>query len=344
MIDTFGPDHDDGNFGSGGTADLSELLADAATLRVEPGGTLVEAGQLPQHGLFLRSGLVRVSWPVSQHRSLLRGIIGAPGLIDTGVLAPSATSACTSIALTSAVVLAVEQQRLTEWLGSHPELALHLLRQSVAAERLFVERLRQQQLMLPERLNDLLKSYCAAYRHAGHGDDVELPLTNEVIASDLGVVARSVSAALAGLQRNGVVRRTMRGLVIERPDALSGQASMFLGPGWWGQALPDHATAARSGSLSVIGGDVARHEIGRELRIGRAPECRVQLLSDDVAPRHCRVFRATTSDRYWAEDLKGGGGVRVNDRPITRAVLSDGDVICIGEHRIVFSESATIRS
>ena len=344
MIDTFGPDNDDGNLGTGGTAELSELFADAATLRVDSGSTLVEAGQLPQHGLFLQSGLVRVSWPVSQHRSLLRGIIGAPGLVDTGILAPSTTSACCSIALTSAVVLVVERQRLTDWLGSHPTLALHLLRQSIAAERLFVERLRQQQLMLPERLNDLLKSYLAAYRHAGHDDGVELPLTNEVIAADLGVVARSVSAALAGLQRNGVVRRTMRGLVIEQPDALSGQASMFLGPGWWGQAIAESVTAARSGSLSVVGEEEVSHEVGRELRIGRAPECRVRILSDEVAPRHCRVFRATTSDRFWVEDLRGGGSVRVNDRPITRAVLSDGDVICIGKHRIVFSESAAIRS
>lgn len=328
----------DSVFGLATEDELDSLFRAGEVVELAAGSTLTTAGQRAVHVLFLRSGLVTTTWPVSPHRNLLRGIVGGPGILDVSALFGGALHTYTSVTLTDVVVLAVAPERLVAWLSDHPRSAIELVRQGAAAERLFLQRLQQQHLLLQVRLDDLLRSYVLAYRHAGHEGEVELPLTNELVASHLGVVGRSVSASLVKLQRNGVMRRTQRGMKIVRPEQVGTNATLFLAPGWVAQCAPIVSTSRR-GVLLVEDGGTISHEIGAELRIGRGPECRVRLEDDEVAVRHCRVFRATTSDRYWIEDLKGTGAVTLNGRSITRAVLSDGDEIRIGRHRVRFRES-----
>ena len=340
MVDAFQPLPDDPVFGPVSSDELAHLFDGAQRQDARAGELLLETGNTSERALFLYSGLVRTSWPLSTHRSLLRGLHGAPGLLVDG-LSPGSPVGHTINALTDCVVLSVAGRRFADWLTDHARVALQLAAQSMSMERLFLERFRQQQRVLPERLTDLLRSYLAAYRHAGHADDVELPLTNEVIASDLGVVARSVSSALAGLQKDRIVRRTARGLVVLRLQALAGEASFFLPAGGSMQRAAPVGNAKRFGSLHRVGEEAQSYPIDEELRIGRAPECRVRLFSDDVALRQCRVFRATTSDRFWIEDLRGSGNVLLNGRSVTRAVLSSGDTIRIGTHELIFTESVS---
>jgi CRP-like cAMP-binding protein len=302
---------------------------------VEAGKPLLTAGRSLTHAVLLKRGLVRTSWPVSRYRSMLRGLVAGPALLDSSVLSARPESAYSATALVESVVVHLDESALCAWLEGHPRAALRLLQQTSASERLLVQRLRHQELVLPERVDDLIGSYLDAYRFIGHGADAELPLTNEIIAADLGVVARSISGALRHLQREHVVRRTQRGMKVVRADGLTAATSFFLPPGWI-DAQPRGGAIRRNGWLVIDGGDATRHEIGSELRIGSSSECRVCL--PELEARHCRVFRAATSERFWIEALRTSGSLWLNGRVVTRAVLSDGDLIVIGNHRLRFRE------
>lgn len=67
------------------------------------------------------------------------------------------------------------------------------------------------------------------------------------------------------------------------------------------------------------------------LLIGRAEECDVRPLSEDVSRRHCRV--TVEPAQVWVEDLGSRNGTFVNGakiEPRTRTPVSSGDVLRIG--------------
>ena len=63
-----------------------------------------------------------------------------------------------------------------------------------------------------------------------------------------------------------------------------------------------------------------------KLLIGRAEECDVRPLSEEVSRRHCAVHAGVAE--VWVEDLGSRNGTRVNGRRLTAPqALADGDVI-----------------
>lgn len=75
---------------------------------------------------------------------------------------------------------------------------------------------------------------------------------------------------------------------------------------------------------------------GREMVIGRLPECDIVLAKPYVSRRHARVFRE--SGTWYVEDLGSAGGTFLNRTPLTqRGTLVDGDEIGIGDLRVTFS-------
>jgi chromosome segregation ATPase len=74
------------------------------------------------------------------------------------------------------------------------------------------------------------------------------------------------------------------------------------------------------------------HTLARRTRIGRASTCELQIDSSSVSRHHALVVLGTREAII--EDLNSTNGVIVNSRKVTRHVLSDGDVITLGE--IVF--------
>jgi len=74
------------------------------------------------------------------------------------------------------------------------------------------------------------------------------------------------------------------------------------------------------------------HALARRTRIGRASTCELQIDSSSVSRHHALVVLGTREAII--EDLNSTNGVIVNSRKVTRHVLSDGDVITLGE--IVF--------
>ncbi|HTJ47390.1 MAG TPA: GGDEF domain-containing protein [Kofleriaceae bacterium] len=65
-----------------------------------------------------------------------------------------------------------------------------------------------------------------------------------------------------------------------------------------------------------------------EVVLGRGADCDVQVDRDSVSRRHARVFR--DGEAWMAEDLGSTNGSYVNDVPVQRSVLRDGDFLKIG--------------
>jgi len=69
--------------------------------------------------------------------------------------------------------------------------------------------------------------------------------------------------------------------------------------------------------------------------IGRAPHNKLVIDNPAVSGRHARVVRE--GDHYVIEDLKSTNGTFVNDKPIDRRTLREGDVVLVGKHSLLFS-------
>lgn len=76
--------------------------------------------------------------------------------------------------------------------------------------------------------------------------------------------------------------------------------------------------------------------IGPEpVTIGRLPDNKLIINNPAVSGRHARVYKDGT--HYVLEDLKSTNGTFVNDRPIARHTLREGDQILVGKHTLVFT-------
>ncbi|HET7438195.1 MAG TPA: FHA domain-containing protein [Nitrospira sp.] len=72
--------------------------------------------------------------------------------------------------------------------------------------------------------------------------------------------------------------------------------------------------------------------------IGRKADNDLPIDDHTVSSRHVKIVRVQSV--YFVEDLKSTNGTAVNGKPIDRAQLHDADVITIGQHRIIFQDSA----
>jgi pSer/pThr/pTyr-binding forkhead associated (FHA) protein len=70
--------------------------------------------------------------------------------------------------------------------------------------------------------------------------------------------------------------------------------------------------------------------------IGRLPDNTVVIDNPAVSGRHARVYRE--GSHYVLEDLKSTNGTFVNDKPIARHTLVEGDVILVGKHTLAFTQ------
>ncbi len=98
--------------------------------------------------------------------------------------------------------------------------------------------------------------------------------------------------------------------------------------------------------LIVASGKSAGRSISlkrNKLLIGRAEECDVRPLSEEVSRRHC-VITVGPAD-VWVEDLKSRNGTFVNGskiEPATRKKLADGDMIRVGSLELRVSQQSPV--
>ncbi len=70
--------------------------------------------------------------------------------------------------------------------------------------------------------------------------------------------------------------------------------------------------------------------------IGRLPDNDLVIDNPAVSGRHARVYRE--GNHYVLEDLKSTNGTFVNDKPIARHTLLEGDTVLVGKHTLVFTQ------
>ena len=216
----------------------------------------------------------------------------------------------------------VEAQRGKEMLSaaeqSRADLALEVLRLRAEAQ--------EQEGQMEVLLAHLQESR----RLIGQGNaDVNRPTAESAAGSramdQLTEENRSLRAALdrtrgALEEREFILRRLERG---ENTDASAA-----------GRIQPDAAGAATASEYTVdlirIDGSHSKaHALGRRTRIGRAPGCELHIESSSVSRHHALVL--TNSRDVIIEDLHSTNGVIVNGRKVARQLLTDGDILTIGE-------------
>ncbi|MCX8052225.1 MAG: FHA domain-containing protein [Armatimonadetes bacterium] len=76
--------------------------------------------------------------------------------------------------------------------------------------------------------------------------------------------------------------------------------------------------------------------------LGRSELVDLPVFGDpDVAERHAAIIRQ--GERFYIEDCGSYSGTRVNDKPVTKEIIRDRDLIMIGKTRFLFREKATAR-
>lgn len=102
---------------------------------------------------------------------------------------------------------------------------------------------------------------------------------------------------------------------------------------WRALAVSVSTTAGFGGSATVpllLALDWAERE---ELLVGRHPACDVVLADDSVSRRHAQL---TFRDGVWVlQDLASTNGTTVNGERVGRAALRAGDIVALGNQRIL---------
>jgi pSer/pThr/pTyr-binding forkhead associated (FHA) protein len=89
--------------------------------------------------------------------------------------------------------------------------------------------------------------------------------------------------------------------------------------------------------LTLDGRELHQCAVGTHaVSIGRLPDNQLVIDNPAVSGRHARVYREGA--HYVLEDLKSTNGTFVNDKPIARHTLLEGDVILVGKHTLAFTQ------
>ncbi|MEO7156563.1 MAG: FHA domain-containing protein, partial [Vicinamibacterales bacterium] len=89
--------------------------------------------------------------------------------------------------------------------------------------------------------------------------------------------------------------------------------------------------------LKIDDRELHEYAVGPQpVSIGRLPDNHIIIDNPTVSGRHARVYRE--GDQYVLEDLKSTNGTFVNDKPIARHTLLEGDVILVGKHTLSFTQ------
>src|SRR5450631_2390742 len=208
------------------------------------------------------------------------------------------------------MLLAAEQSRA--------DLALEVLRQRAEAQ----EREGQMEVLLAhlQEARRLIGQRNVEVKQPT-GESTARPRAMEQLTEE----NRSLRAALdrtrgALEEREFILRRLERG---ESNDASAA-----------GRTQPEGAVAAAPLDCSVDliridGSHNEAHAMSRRTRIGRAPGCELHVDSSSVSRHHALLL--TNSRDVIIEDLHSTNGVLVNGRKVTRQLLTDGDILTIGE-------------
>ena len=117
--------------------------------------------------------------------------------------------------------------------------------------------------------------------------------------------------------------------------------------------VDDTATLARASNRGYQGPMCLRVASGTQTRpdwsvrdepviIGRDPACGLQIQAAGVSRQHCRIFRR--EDGFYAVDLGSKNGTLLNSVVLSMSRLRHGDLLTLGDARVLFCRPGTPRS
>ncbi|TFC59784.1 Crp/Fnr family transcriptional regulator [Cryobacterium sp. TMT2-15-1] len=189
--------------------ELSDLAERMLSLAWGPGDTLFTAGEPSEHVFVLAAGQAKVfrSTPTGQSTSL--DFLGPGAVLGSLTALDAGRYPETAVALVTTCALRLESGAFRQMLLTHPLVALRVL--DVVVDRLHRVRSReaeQASVTVTTRVAATLLRLADTFGVAG--DDagttlIQLPLTRADLAAMTGTSAESVSRAMSGLRRDGLI-------------------------------------------------------------------------------------------------------------------------------------------
>lgn len=198
---------------------VAPLAAQARWRSYEAGQTVLEAGDDAPEVYFVVQGTLRVTTrSVGGHEVILNEI--GPGALfgEIGAIDGAKRSAGI-LALTKTQLCAIAAAPFMEFALSTREAALHLMRSLASLVREKDKRIFELSVLATRpRLIALLLRLARPRETAGL--IVSPPRTHHELAAMIGTRREVVTRALAGLQRDGLLKPLRGGLLLPRPEAL----------------------------------------------------------------------------------------------------------------------------
>lgn len=209
-------------------ADLTEdvtaaLLESASSRQIQKGAIAFHQGDPPDHLLQIARGLVKVTQIDQQGAQTTLRILGVGELIGCVAVFQQIPYPATATAIEDTTVLAWGAAHFFELMGRYPILTENALRIVGNRAKEMVERVVS---MTGKRVEQriaaaLLRLAEQAGTKVDDGVQIEFPVTRDDLAEMAGVTYFTISRALSGWQKLGLVRNGRQRVILLAPDKLA---------------------------------------------------------------------------------------------------------------------------
>ncbi len=198
-----------------------ELARRYDSYRCERGEVLVEPGEPATYVHVLTSGVARVFTRYEDHELLLE-LVKAPAVIGEAELVENVPFLSTVVALEPLELHLVPAAEYQAFIRGTPAARAEQAKRLAARVRLATRVQRRMVAPVDVRIADLLLSLVEIYgRRVGPEVVCINPLTQEELASSLGLVRRSVNGTLSRWRRDGLISHRGRNILIHAPARLA---------------------------------------------------------------------------------------------------------------------------
>ena len=192
------------------------LLARARRLEIERGTVVTHEGRPAHAWLVVEDGALRLSWTNGRGCTATFAVLGAGDL-----LAPSSRGEllAEARAMIDSVVFRVSTPDMDDAIERDPAIGSWISRAHHRQVDLLRRRLASSlSLGVADRLREVLRDLASTHgAHTRDGTRIDLPLSQEMLATMVGATRESVNRAVRALEAGGAIRRTKRGYVLLDP-------------------------------------------------------------------------------------------------------------------------------
>ena len=205
---------------------LADLADGMLSLSWSPGDTLFSAGEPSDHVYVLAAGQAKAYRSTSTGQSTSLDFLGPGDLLGSLTAQDAGRYPDTAVALVTTCALRLESAAFRELLLTHPSVALRVL--DVVVDRLHRARsmeAEQASVSVTTRVAATLLRLADTFGVPGDAAGttlIQLPLTRSDLAAMTGTSAESVSRAMSGLRRHGLIESGRRWTaVLDRPGLVA---------------------------------------------------------------------------------------------------------------------------